>query len=81
MLKTILLTISVALFSTLLIFYAYDISKGVEIPESSTRQGVQDMIVFAAKTLGVTGSWIVGTLATTGCIWYTINKYRNEKSR
>lgn len=81
MLKTILVTISVALFSTLMIFYAYDIPKGVEIPKSSTRQGVQDMIVFAAKTLGVTGSWIVGTLATTGCIWYTINKYRNEKNR
>lgn len=78
MLKYILTIITVALFSVLLIVYAYDISNGVEIPKSSTRQGVQDMVVFAAKILGVTGSWIVGTLATTGCIWYTINKYRNE---
>lgn len=80
-LKSWLYTIAIAIFSVLLIVYAYDISNGEEIPKSSTRQGVQDMLVFVAKTFGVTGSWIIGILATVGSLWYTIDKYINEKRR
>lgn len=81
MVKYILTNIAIAIFSALLIVYAYDISNGEEIPESSTRKGVQDMLVFVAKTFGVIGSWIIGILATVGSLWYTIDKYKNEKRR
>lgn len=80
-LKSWLYTIVIAMFSVLLIVYAYDISNGEEIPESSTRQGGQDMLIFVAKTFGVIGSWIIGILATVGSLWYTIDKYKNEKRR
>lgn len=80
-LKSWLYTIAIAMFSVLLIVYAYDISNGEEIPESSTRQGGQDMLIFVAKTFGVIGSWIIGILATVGSLWYTIDKYKNEKRR
>ena len=80
-LKSLLLTIAITIFSTLLIVYANDISMGKEIPKSSSRQGVQDMLAFAAKFLGVTGSWILGVLATSGSLWYTIDKYKNAKRR
>ena len=81
MLKYILTTIAIAIFSALLIAYAYDISNGEEIAKSSSRQGVQDMVVFVAKTFGVTGCWIIGILATVGSLWYTIDRYKNEKRR
>ncbi|MDD3005320.1 MAG: hypothetical protein PHH66_10470 [Flavobacterium sp.] len=50
-LKSWLYTIAIAIFSALLIVYAYDISNGEDIPKSSTRQGVQDMLVFVEKLL------------------------------
>lgn len=81
MVKYILTTIAIAIFSALLIAYAYDISNGEEIPKSSSRQGVQDMVVFVAKILGVTGSWILCISATTASLWYTIDRYKNEKRR
>lgn len=77
--KYILYSVAVVMFSALLIVYAYDISNGEEIPKSSSRQGVQDMVVFVAKTFGVTGSWIIGILATVASLSYTIDKYKNEK--
>ena len=80
-LKSWLYTIAIAIFSALLIVYAYDISNGEEVPKSSTRQGVQDMVVFAAKFLGVIGSWIIGILVTAASLWHTIDKYKNEKRR
>lgn len=79
--KYILYSVAVVIFSALLIVYAYDISNGEEIPKSSSRQGVQDMVVFVAKTFGVTGSWIIGILATAASLSYTIDKYKNEKRR
>lgn len=81
MLKSVLSSITVALFSALLIAYAYDIAADKEIAESGSRQGVQEMVVFASRLLGVTGSWILGILATTGSLYYTVSKYRNEKRR
>ena len=79
MLKPTLYTIAISLFSALLIAYAYDIANDELIPKSSTRQATQDMLVFLARFLGITGSWIVGSLATGSSLYYTIQKYKNRK--
>ena len=76
MLKPTLYTIAISLFSALLIAYAYDIANDELIPKSSTRQATQDMLVFLARFLGITGSWIVGSLATGSSLYYTIQKYK-----
>ncbi len=80
MLKPTLYTIAISLFSALLIAYAYDIANDELIPKSSTRQATQDMLVFLARFLGITGSWIVGSLATGSSLYYTIQKYKNRKN-
>ncbi|MCC7466295.1 MAG: hypothetical protein IT261_08505 [Saprospiraceae bacterium] len=80
-LKAWLYTIAIAIFSALLIAFAYDISNGEEIPESSTRQASQDIIVSLSGFLGITGSWIVGTLATAGSLYNAIQKQWNRKNK
>lgn len=78
-LKSWLYTISIAIFSALLIVYAYDITNGEEIPPSSTRQATQDMLVSLARFLGVSGSWIVGSLSTGVSLYFSIQKHRDKK--
>jgi hypothetical protein len=80
-LKRWLYAFAIAIFSALLVAFAYDIEKGTSIGLSSTQAGRQEMLIFVAKFLGITGSWIVGILATVGSFWYTIDKYKNEKCR
>lgn len=72
---------AIAIFSALLVAFAYDIEQGTPIGLSGTQAGRQEMLVFVAKFLGITGSWIIGILATVGSFWYTIGKYKNEKCR
>ena len=79
MLKPTLYTIAISLFSALLIAYAYDIANDEVIPKSSTREATQDLLVFLARFLGISGSWIVGSLATSSSLYYTIQKYKNRK--
>ena len=81
MLKSILITIAVAIFSALLVLYAYDIAHGNEIPSSSTRQGIQDLIVFFSKILGVAGSWIVALLAIGISSYCTFQQYKYVKKK
>lgn len=80
MLKSILYTIAISIFSTLLIAYAYDIANNELIPKSSTKQATQDMLVSIARFLGISGSWIVGILATSASLFHSIQKYRNRKN-
>ena len=80
MLKPTLYTIAISLFSALLIAYAYDIANDELIPKSSTREATQDLLVFLARFLGISGSWIVGSLATGSSLYYTIQKYKNRKN-
>ena len=79
MLKPTLYTIAISIFSALLIAYAYDIANDEVIPKSSTKQATQDMLVSLARFLGISGSWIVGSLATGSSLYYTIQKYKNRK--
>lgn len=79
MLKSILYTIAITIFSALLVVYAVDVSKGIEIEEAGTRAG-QGTLVFLATFLGVKGSIAVGVLATGLSLWHTIHKYRKRKN-
>lgn len=79
MLKSILYTIAITIFSGLLIVYAVDISKGSQVEESGVRAG-QGTLVFLATWLGVKGSIAVGALATGLSLWYIIHKYRRRKN-
>lgn len=55
-------TFAIAIFSAILVAYAYDISNGTEIQTSSTKKGTQEILVSIAGFLGVTGSIVVGIL-------------------
>jgi hypothetical protein len=71
-------TFSIAIFSALLVLYAYDLSNGEAIENSTTNRGKQDLLISIAKLLGVYGSLVIGILATGGSLLYTIVQYRNE---
>lgn len=77
-LKCWLYTIAIMIFSALLIAYSYDIANDIEISKSSTKQATQDMLVSLARFLGISGSWIVGSLATGASLFLCIQKYRNK---
>ena len=80
MLKRILYFVAILLFSALLIVFAYDISDGNEIPYSSTKQDTQEILVYFATKLGVTGSWIVGVTASGISLFRIIYKKIHEKN-
>lgn len=79
--KSILYTLAVILFSALLIAYAYDLSNNIEIAKSSTRQSTQNLLISAAKSLGIIGSWIIGIIAIGIRLLVTFHTYKNEKSK
>lgn len=72
MLKPILYTIALAIFSALLVAYAYDIEQGTSIELSSTQAGRQEMLMFVARMLGYKGSIAVALLATGAGLYYAI---------
>lgn len=80
MLKRILYFIAILIFSALLIAFAYDISDGKEISSSTTRQDTQEILVYFATKLGVTGSWIVGMTASGISLFRIIYKKIHEKN-
>ena len=72
MLKPILYTIALAIFSALLVVYAYDIEQGTPIELSSTQAGRQEMLMTVARMLGYKGSIAVAVLATAAGLYYAI---------
>lgn len=71
-----LYTFAFAIFSLLLVAYAYDISKGETIAPSSTQQYKQDLLITIATVLGFKGSIALGILATGASLFYTIKTSR-----
>ncbi len=74
-LKRWLYAIAIAIFSALLVAYAYDIEQGISIGLSSTQAGRQEMLMAVAGALGVKGSIVVAVLATGVGLYYAISQY------
>lgn len=74
-LKRWLYAIAIAIFSALLVAFAYDIKQGTPIGLSSTQAGRQEMLMAVAGALGVKGSVVVAVLATGVGLYYAISQY------
>lgn len=72
-----LYTFAFAIFSLLLVAYAYDISKGETIAPSSTQQYKQDLLITIATVLGFKGSIALGN---TGNRCLFILHHKNVKT-
>ena len=77
-LKRWLYAIAIAIFSALLVAFAYDIEQGTPIGLSSTQAGRQEMLMAVAGALGVKGSVVVAVLATGVGLYYAISKYKKK---
>lgn len=67
--------IAIAIFSALLVAFAYDIEQGTPIGLSSTQAGRQEMLMAVAGALGVKGSIVVAVLATGVGLYYAIRQH------
>ena len=74
-LKHWLYAIAIAIFSALLVAFAYDIEQGTPIGLSSTQAGRQEMLMVVAGALGIKGSVVVAVLATGVGLYYAIRQY------
>lgn len=74
-LKRWLYAIAIAIFSALLVAFAYDIEQGTPIGLSSTQAGRQEMLMVVAGALGIKGSVVVAVLATGVGLYYAISQY------
>ena len=77
-LKRCLYVIAIAIFSALLVAYAYDIEQGTPIGLSSTQAGRQEMLMAVAGALGFWGSVVVAVLATGAGLYYAITQSRTR---
>jgi hypothetical protein len=77
-LKRWLYAIAIAIFSALLVAFAYDIEQGTPIGLSSTQAGRQEMLMTLAGALGVKGSVVVAVLATGVSLYYAIRQHRRQ---
>ena len=64
-----------AIFSALLVAYAYDIEQGISIGLSSTQAGRQEIQMTVAGILGFNGSIVAAVLATGASLY---NALRNQ---
>lgn len=71
-LKPWLYALAIAIFSALLVVYAYDIEQGTSIELSSTQAGKQEMLMAVARILGYKGSIAVALLATGAGLYFAI---------
>lgn len=79
MLRHLLYTIAVAIFSALLVAYAYDVAQGYTIDAPSSAAGVHEVILSVATFLGFRGSVVVGCLATGFCLLLTVRQGMRKK--
>ena len=71
-----LFAIAIAIFSALLVAYAYDIDQGIPISLASTNAANQKILMSVAGALGFRGSIILGVLATGAGIYNAIRNSR-----
>lgn len=74
-LKRWLYAIAIAIFSALLVAFAYDIEKGTSIDPPGTQIWYYEILMSVANTLGVTGSILVAAMATGIGLYYAIRKH------
>lgn len=74
-LKRWLYAIAIAIFSALLVAFAYDIEQGTPIDPPSTQVWYYEILMSVADTLGVTGSILVAAMATGIGLYYAIGKH------
>lgn len=74
-LKRWLYVLAIAIFSALLVAYAYDIEQGISIGLSSTQAGRQEILMTVAGFLGVRGSMAVAVLATGAALYSAIRQH------
>lgn len=74
-LKPWLYALAIAIFSALLVSFAYDIEQGTPIELSSTQVGKQKILMFFADLFGLKGSIFVATLATGTALYYAIRQH------
>jgi hypothetical protein len=72
-----LYAIAIAIFSSLLVAFAYDIEQGRPIDLSSTQAGRQEILISLAQALGFKGSIAVAVLVTCGSLFYAIRQHRS----
>lgn len=77
-LKPWLYAIAIAIFSALLVAYAYDIEQGTPIELSSTQAGRQEILMSLARTLGFKVSIAIASLATVTGLFYAITQHRSK---
>lgn len=73
-----LYAIAFTILSALLVLYAYDMEQGTSIPLSSTQSGRQEMLMWVAKVLGLTGSIAVAVLVSGTALYYAIRQHLEE---
>lgn len=71
-LKLWLYALAIAIFSALLVVYAYDIEQGTPIELSSTQAGRQEILISLAQTFGFNTSIAIAVLATVAGLYYAI---------
>ena len=77
-LKPWLYALAIAIFSTLLVAFAYDIERGTPIGLSSTQARKQELLMSVAAALGFNGSIAVAVLATGAGLYYAITQHRTK---
>lgn len=64
--------IAIAMLSTMLVLYAYDMEQGTPIELSSTQAGRQEMLMWVADVLGFKGSIVVAVLASGLSLYFAV---------
>lgn len=71
-LKRWLWALAIAMLSTMLVLYAYDMEQGTPIELSSTQAGRQEMLMWVADVLGFKGSIVVAVLASGLSLYFAV---------
>lgn len=78
--KPLVYTFVVLMFSFALVFAASEIEAGETVKASGSRRGLKTLFISLAGILGFWGSLIVGIAFTLGFIYYTYTVYKNSKT-
>ncbi len=78
--KPLLYTFVVLMFSFMLVFTASEIEAGETVRASGGRRGLKTLFIYLAGVLGFWGSLVVGVAFTLGFIFYTYKVYKNSKT-
>ncbi len=78
--KPVLYTLVVALFSASLVFMAKELESGNAVTISGSRRGFKKILLTLAENLGFWGCLSVGVIATLGFAYYAVSQFKNSKT-